>query len=87
MQRAAEPLAAREADPWHAQGTVAAKRGYSCAEALAYLGLKRRAFDRHIRPRLPPPTPCGTARVYERIDLDRAWDAFRAAATGRGGEP
>ncbi len=55
------------------------KRGYTYAEAMAYLGLKRRAFDRHIRPRLPPPTPCGTSRVFERTDLDRAWEEYRAA--------
>mgnify|MGYP000849829237 FL=1 len=55
------------------------KRGYAYAEAMAYLGLKRRAFDTHIRPRLPPPTPCGTARVFERADLDRAWEAYCAA--------
>lgn len=54
------------------------KRGYTYAEAMAYLGLKRRAFDAHIRPRLPAPIPCGTARVFERVDLDRAWEAYRA---------
>jgi hypothetical protein len=42
------------------------KRGYTYAEAIDYLGLKRRAFEKHIRPRLPPPTPCDTARVFER---------------------
>jgi hypothetical protein len=46
---------------------------------MAYLGLKRRAFDTHIRPRLPPPTPCGTTRVFERADLDRAWEQYRAS--------
>jgi len=55
------------------------KRGYNHAEAMAYLGLKRRAFEKHIRPRLPPPTPCGTSRVFERADLDRAWETYRAA--------
>lgn len=55
------------------------KRNFTIAEALAYLGLKRRAFDHHIRPRLPQPTCCGTARVYERADLDRAWDEYRAS--------
>jgi predicted DNA-binding transcriptional regulator AlpA len=54
------------------------KRGYSYGEAIAYLGIKRRAFDRHIRPRLPPPTPCGTSLVFERSDLDLAWEAYRA---------
>lgn len=55
------------------------KRGYTCAEAMAYLGLKRRAFNTHIRPRLPAPTPCGTARVFQRVDLDRAWESYCAA--------
>jgi hypothetical protein len=55
------------------------KRGYAYAEAMAYLGVKRRAFDTHIRPRLPPPTPCGTSRVFERTDLDRAWEQYRAS--------
>lgn len=64
------------------------KRGYTYAEALAYLGLKRRAFNMHIRPQLPAPTPCGTARVFERADLDRAWETYRVARrrTPRPGE-
>lgn len=52
------------------------KRGYTYAEAMSYLGLKRKAFEKHIRPRLPPPTPCGTSRVFERTDLDRAWEEY-----------
>lgn len=55
------------------------KRGFTCAEAMDYLGLRRRAFEKHIRPRLPPPTPCGTTHVFERSDLDRAWEEYRAA--------
>jgi hypothetical protein len=55
------------------------KRGFTYAEARGYLGLKRRAFDRYIRPRLPPPTPCGTCLVFERADLDRAWEQYRAS--------
>ncbi len=65
----------KRAEPWRRQE----KRGYTYAEAMAYLGLKRRAFDTHIRPRLPPPTPCGTTRVFERADLDRAWEQYRAS--------
>ena len=53
------------------------KRGFTYAEARDYLGLKRRAFEKYIRPRLPPPTPCGTCLVFERTDLDRAWEAYR----------
>ena len=59
------------------------KRGYTYAEAMAYLGLKRRAFDAHIRPRLPSPIPCGTTRVFERADLDRAWDEYCIAIRGQ----
>ena len=72
------------------EGVHVSKRGYSYAEAIAYLGIKRRAFERHIRPRLPPPTPCGTSLVFERADLDRAWEDYREArraverATARG---
>jgi len=65
----------KRAEPWRRPE----KRGYTYAEAMAYLGLKRRAFDTHIRPRLPPPTPCGTARVFEGADLDRAWEQYRAS--------
>jgi hypothetical protein len=65
-----------------------AKRGYSYSQAIAYLGIKRRAFERHIRPRLPPPTPCGTSRVFERADLDRAWEDYREAQrVGKGASP
>lgn len=64
------------------------KRGYAYAEAMNYLGLKRKAFEKHIRPRLPPPIPCGTSRVFERADLDRAWDEYcqarRSARPGMG---
>jgi hypothetical protein len=64
------------------------KRGYTYAEAMRYLGLKRKAFEKHIRPRLPPPTPCGTSRVFERADLDRAWEEYcnarRAGHPGKG---
>lgn len=55
------------------------KRGFTCVGAMTYLGLRRRAFDKHIRPRLPPPVPCGTSRVFERADLDRAWNHYRAS--------
>lgn len=60
------------------------KRGYSYGEAIAYLGIKRRAFDRYIRPRLPPPTPCGTSLVFERADLDHAWEDYRDARRAEG---
>jgi hypothetical protein len=60
------------------------KRGYTYAEAMSYLSRKRKAFEKHTRPRLPPPTSCGTGRVFEREDLDRAWEEYcNARRAGR----
>ena len=49
------------------------KRGYNCQEALAYLGVKRRAFETYFRPYLTP-VRLGTSVVFDRIDLDRVLD-------------
>ena len=46
------------------------KRGYNCQDAAQYLGIKRRAFEKHFRPYLTG-TPFGTSVIYDRIDLDR----------------
>ena len=46
------------------------KRGYNCQEAAAYLGIKRRAFDKHIRPLLTG-ARLGTSLIFDRFDLDR----------------
>ena len=46
------------------------KRGYNFRETLAYLGVKRRAFDKHFRPYLTP-MRLGTCLVFDRFDLDR----------------
>ena len=65
--------------------TQAAKRAFSYGEALAYLGFKRRAFDKHIKPLLPEPTPAGTSRLWDRFDLDAAFDKYRGQRNGRPG--
>ena len=52
------------------------KRGYNCQEALQYLGIKRRAFETHIRPHLTP-VRMGTCLVFDRIDLDRVLDEYK----------
>src|SRR4051812_20761630 len=62
------------------------KRCYSYAQSLAYLGIKRRAFDKHIKPLLPAPTPLGTSKIWDRLDLDQALADYRAQRNGRPGE-
>jgi hypothetical protein len=45
------------------------KRGYNCQEAAHYLGIKRRAFEKHFRP-LIAGFRIGTALIFDRFDLD-----------------
>ena len=52
------------------------KRGFNCQEALAYLGVKRRAFELHFRPYLTA-VRLGTAVVFDRVDLDRVLDEHK----------
>jgi len=53
------------------------KRCYSTQEALAYLGVRRRFFETAIRPLLAGKgVSAGTSIIYERADLDAAWDAY-----------
>lgn len=54
------------------------KRAYNVTEAHDYLGIKRKAFDKHIRPQLPAPTRLGTTKVWERTDLDLAFESAKA---------
>lgn len=62
------------------------KRGFTHAEAIAYLGIKRRAFDAQIRPLLKrQPVRCGTALIFDRFDLDEAWEQYCAQRNGRPG--
>lgn len=54
------------------------KRCYSTLEAQQYLGVKRRFFDTHIAPLLNGKgIKAGTSVVYERHDLDAAWDRYK----------
>jgi hypothetical protein len=53
----------------HQRTRTVDKRGYNCQEALAYLGIKRRAFEKHFRPYLTA-IRLGTAVVFDRFDLD-----------------
>lgn len=56
-------------------------RGLTYAEAMAYVGVKRRTFDEVWRPRLVA-IPQGSSLIFDRLDLDRLFDEFKAAAAG-----
>lgn len=55
------------------------KRGYSTAEAMAYLGVKRRAFEEHIAPHCFG-VKIGTTKVWEKAELDAAWEKYKIDA-------
>jgi hypothetical protein len=52
------------------------KRGYNCQEAAYYLGIKRRAFDKHFRPLLAS-MRIGTSLIFDKFDLDRILDEHK----------
>lgn len=56
-------------------------RGLTYAEAMAYVGVKRRTFDAVWRPRLVA-IPQGSSLIFDRLDLDRLFDELKAAAAG-----
>lgn len=57
------------------------KRGYSKTEALVYLGVGRRFFDVHLMPYLEGKgVRAGTAVIFERSDLDTAWERYKLLA-------
>ena len=58
------------------------KRGYNCHEAMAYLGVKRRAFEKYFRPYLTA-LRLGTSVVFDRVDLDRLLEEHKS----RNGRP
>lgn len=58
------------------------KRGYNCQEALHYLGIKRRAFEKYFRPLLSP-VRLGTSLIFDRIDLDALLEQHKS----RNGRP
>jgi hypothetical protein len=53
------------------------KRGLSYAEAMAYVGVKRRTFDAAWRPRLSVMHQ-GTSLIFDRNDLDRVFDELKS---------
>ena len=52
------------------------KRGFNSQEAMAYLGVKRKAFEKYFRPYLLP-IKFGTSMVFDLIDLDRVMDDYK----------
>jgi hypothetical protein len=57
------------------------KRGFSYAEAIAYVGVGRRTFDERWRPHLVA-IPQGSYLIFDRGDLDRLFDEFKRQAAG-----
>ena len=57
------------------------KRGLTYAEALEYTGVKRRTFDEQWRPRLVA-MPQGVVTLFDRQDIDRLFEEFKAQARG-----
>jgi hypothetical protein len=49
------------------------KRGYNLNEAMFYLGVKRKAFDKYYRPYLNE-KKFGTSIVFDVVDLDAVMD-------------
>lgn len=60
------------------------KRGLSYAEAMDYVGVKRRTFDATWRPHLRA-LHQGTSLIFDRIELDRLFDQFKTADNDRTG--
>jgi hypothetical protein len=55
------------------------------AETLQYLRIGRRAFEIHVRPLLPLPVKVGTRVLWNREDIDRAWQEYASRRNGRPG--
>ena len=53
------------------------KRGLTYAEAMAYVGVKRRTFDAAWRPRLRA-LHQGTCLIFDRQEIDELFDALKA---------
>lgn len=58
------------------------KRGLTCAEAMACVGLKRRTFDAAWRPRLRA-LHQGTCLIFDRQEIDALFDALKAPGAAR----
>ena len=52
------------------------KRGLNSAEAMEYLGMRRRTFESTVRPHLPA-LRLGTSLVFDVQDLDRIFDEMK----------
>jgi hypothetical protein len=57
------------------------KRGLTHAEAIEYVGVKRRTFDEDWRPRLVAMRQ-GSCLIFDKLDLDRLFDEFKQRAAG-----
>lgn len=55
------------------------KRGLTHAEAIEYVGVKRRTFDDEWRPRLVAMRQ-GSCLIFDKNDLDRLFDEFKSEA-------
>ena len=56
--------------------TEKVKRGFNTQEAMEYLGIKRKAFDKHFRPYLIA-MPFGTSVLFDKVDLDQVWEDYK----------
>ena len=52
------------------------KRGYNLQEAMHYLGVKRKAFDKYYRPHLTS-MPFGTSIIFDVLDLDGVMNNYK----------
>lgn len=57
------------------------KRCFNQTEAMAYLGVKAKFFQTQIRPRLRG-IKAGVSMIYERAELDQAWENYKMAVCG-----
>lgn len=57
------------------------KRCFNTGEAMEYLGMRRKAFSIHLAPLLKGKgVRSGTSIVYDRTDLDAAWERYKLTA-------
>jgi hypothetical protein len=61
-------------------------RGLSLADAMAYVGVKRRTFDARWRPRLVA-LQQGVTTIFDRQDLDRLFDESSAKPPATSSRP
>ena len=57
------------------------KRCFNTNEAMDYLGVRRKFFTQRLVPMLEGKgVRAGTSVVYEKVDLDDAWERYKLAA-------